>query len=226
MPPPPADEAAPDKPNASQPGVHTISDGPAPPAPPPSSQEPPQMPFVHSQAEQSQEQGVFTTDDQFMHDFLKESHTTPLAVLIISSVLALLIYGYRGFVAADSGMGLAAALTTCFGVVMFLGVSCLTSTAAGWIICKIFGEDYGSAGSLFLRFSAVAAAQFPAFALINAMVGDLLSLLFILPVVMVLSMIIAGFDVVRAFMYCVILSAVNWILIAFVLVSFATAVTV
>ena len=94
----------------------------------------------------------------------------------------------------------------------------------GWVICKIFGEDYGSVGGLFLRFSAVAAAQFPVFAVLQAVVGGLLSFLFVVPVVMVLAMIIGGFDILRAFLYCVVLNVVNWMLIIFVFASFATAV--
>ena len=39
------------------------------------------MPFIHSQAGQ-QPEGAFVSDDQFMHDFLKESHTVPMTVLI------------------------------------------------------------------------------------------------------------------------------------------------
>ncbi|MHC4763653.1 MAG: hypothetical protein ACYTF2_00965 [Planctomycetota bacterium] len=221
MPPPGADETVPEQPTAPQSGVHTITDGPAPPSPPPSSQEPPQLPFLHSQAEQPQ--GTFVSDDQFMNEFLKESHTAPAAVLIISALLGFLINGYQAFVVAEPGMGLATALGACIFVALVLGVFCLTSTAAGWIICKMFGEDYGSVGGLFLRFSAVAAAQIPVFAVIGAIVGPLLSLLFILPVVMVLAMVIGGFDLVRAFLYCVILRVVNTILMIFVFTSFATA---
>ena len=76
MPPDGADESPPAQPAAPPSGVQTISDGPAPPSPPPSSQEPPQLPFIHSQADQ-QPDGAFMSDDQFMHDFLKESHSTP-----------------------------------------------------------------------------------------------------------------------------------------------------
>jgi hypothetical protein len=222
MPPAGADETVPEQPTAPQGGVHTITDDPAPASPPPSSQEPPQLPFLHSQSDEPQ--GAFVSDDQFMNEFLKESHSTPAAVLIISAILAFLIYGYQAFMVAEPGMGLATALGACMFTAVLMGVACLTSTAAGWIICKVFGEDYGSVGGLLLRFSAVAAAQFPVFAVIDALVGGLLSLLFIVPVVMVLAMLIGGFDVVRAFLYCVILSVVNWILIAFVAVSFATAV--
>jgi TM2 domain-containing membrane protein YozV len=224
MPPPGAGEAAPEHPKAEQSGMHSITDGPAPAESPPAAEkQPPQLPFVHSQNEQ-QPEGVFLSDDQFMNDFMRESHTAPLAVLLIAAALSFIIYGYQGFMASDPGMGIAGAFGTCIVIALLMGVSCLTSTAAGWIICKLFGEDYGSAGGLLLRFSAVAAAQLPIFAVIDAMVGGLLSLLFIVPVVLVLAMVIGGFDVVRAFLYCVILSVVNWILIAFIAVSFATAV--
>ena len=223
MPPSGAGEAVSEQPPAQPSGVHTITDGPAPTGPPSAAQEPPQMPFLHSQAEP--QESVFVSDEQFLHDFLKESHTLPKAVLIISSVLTFLIWGYQGFAAAEPGMGLASALGACLLIGVVLGICCLTSTAAGWVICKIFGEDYGSAGVLFLRFSAVAAAQFPVFAVLIAVVGGLLSFLFFVPVMLVLAIVIAGLDLVRAFLYIVILNVVNWILFAFVTMSFATAVT-
>jgi hypothetical protein len=226
MPPVDAGEAVPEQPNAQppraeQPGTHTISDGP-PGGPPPASQEPPQMPFIHSQSEQPE--GTFITDDQFMHDFMKETHTVPLAVLIVSTVLSFMIWGYQGFAASEVGYGFAGVLGGCVAIGVLLGVSCMTSTAAGWIISKIFGEDYGSPGALILRFSAVAAAQFPIFAAIGAVVGGLMTLFFFLPVMLLLAMFVAGLDLIRAFVYIVILNVVNWILFAFLAVSFATAV--
>jgi hypothetical protein len=221
MPPADAGEAVPEHPQAQQPGTQTILDGPEPGGPPPASQEPPQMPFLHSQNEQPE--GAFISDDQFMHAFLKESHTVPMTVLIVSAVLSFLIYGYQGMAPADPGLGLAGALGACVAIAVLMGISCLTSTAAGWIICKIFGEDYGSPAILLLRFSAVAVAQFPIFAVIDAMVGGLLTLFFFLPVMLILAIVVAGLDVIRAFMYCAILTVVNWMLIAFIAVSFASA---
>ncbi|MHC4140524.1 MAG: hypothetical protein ACYSUF_01145, partial [Planctomycetota bacterium] len=191
---------------------------------PPSAQEPPQLPFLHSQAQQPE--GTFISDDQFMQDFLKENHTVPLTVLIVSGVLAFLFAGYQGYAASEPGMGLAGALGTCIIVALLLGVGCLASIAAGWIICKISGEDYGSPGALILRFSAVAVAQVPVFALINAVVGGfLLSYLIFLPVMFILTMVIAGLDVIRTFLFCVVLGVINMLLTMFVLASFATAVT-
>jgi hypothetical protein len=228
MPPPGAGEAIPEKPNPGQSGLHTITDkAPAPSGGPPAeAAQPPQMPFIHSQSEQPQGEGVFLTDGQFIPDFLKESHTLPKTVLIVSTVLAFLIAGYQGYAASEPGMGLAGALGTCVIVALLLGVGCLASTAAGWIICKIFGEDYGSVGVLFLRFSAVAAAQIPVFALINAVVGGfLLSYVFFLPVMFILTMVIAGLDVVRTFLFCVILGVINMLLVMFALASVATAMT-
>ena len=219
MPPVKAGEAVPE-----QPGVQTISDGPASSGPPPSAQEPPQLPFLHSKAGQ-QPEGTFISDDQFMHDFMKETHTVPLAVLIVSTVLSFLIWGYQGFVASEIGYGLAGALGGCIFIGLLLGVSCLTATAAGWIICKIFGEDYGSVGVLFLRFSAVAAAQFPVVALIYAVVGGIIPSMFLLvPVMIILAMVVAGLDVIRAFLFCAILGVINVLLFVFGVASFATAV--
>ena len=223
MPPVGAGEAVPEQPKAEPSGVHTITDGPAPTGPPPSAQEPPQMPFLHSKAEPGGE-GVFISDDQFINDFLKESHTVPKVVLIVSSLLAFLIYGYQGFATSEVGYGLAGALGACVVIAVLLGACCLTSTAAGWIICKMFGEDYGSPGALILRFSAVAAAQFPIFAAIGAVVGGLTSLFFFLPVMLLLAMFVAGLDLIRAFLYIVILNVVNLILLVFLATSFATAV--
>ena len=216
--------AVPEQPGTDQSGVHTIPGGPAPSAPPPSAQEPPQLPFMHSRAQQEPE-GTFISDDQFMHDFLKETHTVPLTVLIISTVLAFMFWGYQGYAGSEVGFGLAGALGGCGTAAVLLGITCLTSTAAGWIICKMFGEDYGSPGALILRFSAVAAAQLPIFMAIGVVVGGLMSLFFFfLPVMMVLAMFVAGLDLVRAFVYIVILNIVNWMLVAFFPASFATAV--
>jgi hypothetical protein len=222
MPPSEAGEAVPEQPRAEQPGVQTISDGPAPSGPPPSAQEPPQLPFLHSKG--GQPEGKFISDDEFMQDFLKENHTVPMTVLIVSAVLSFLIFGYQGLASAEPGMGLAGAIGACLLIAVVMGVTCLTSTAAGWIIAKMFGEDYGSPGALILRFSAVAVAQFPIFAAISTVVGGLMSLFFFLPVMLLLAMFVAGLDLIRAFVYIVILNIVNWILIAFLAASFATAV--
>jgi hypothetical protein len=224
MPPAGAGEAVPEQPNTQPSGTHTIADGPAPPAPPPSSKEPPQMPFIHSKAEPAGD-GVFLSDDEFIHDFLKESHTVPKTVLIVGGLLAFLIVGYMGYAGSEPGMGLAGALGSCIILAPLLAVCCLASTAAGWIICKIFGEDYGSVGVLFMRFSAVAVAQVPVFALVQAVVGGfLLSQIVFVPIMFILTMFIAGLDVIRAFLFCVILGVINMLLVMFALASFATAV--
>jgi hypothetical protein len=222
MPPSEAGEADPEQPRTDQSGMQTITEGPAPSGPPPPAQEPPQLPFLHSKG--GQPEGTFISDDEFMQDFLKEAHTVPMTVLIVSAVLSFLIFGYQGFATAELGMGFAGAIGSCLVIAVFMGVTCLTSTAAGWIIAKMFGEDYGSPGALILRFSAVAVAQFPIFAAISTVVGGLMSLFFFLPVMLLLAMFVAGLDVIRAFVYIVILNLVNWILIAFLAVSFATAV--
>jgi hypothetical protein len=222
MPPIEEDEAVPTQPPSGQTGTHTISDGPASSGPPQSAQEPPQLPFLHSKAQQPE--GEFISDDQFMQDFLKEDHTVPMTVLIVSGVLSFLIYGYQGMAASDPGLGFAGAIGACLIIAVLMAASCLTSTAAGWIIAKMFGEDYGSPGALILRFSAVAVAQFPIFAAIGAVVGGLMSLFFFLPVMLLLAMFVAGLDLIRAFVFIVILNVVNWILFAFIAVSFASAV--
>jgi hypothetical protein len=206
-----------------------ISAGPARTASPPAapmptiqSAQPAQVPLTDLGTQG--EQGVFVSDDQFIHEFLKESYTVPTTVLIVSSVLGLAIYGYQGYAASDLGMGLAGAIGGCVAMCVMLAIACLTSTAAGWVVCKIFGEDYGSIGGLLLRFSALAAAQMPVFAVIDALVGGLLSLLFYLPVMLALAIWVAGLDFFRALVFVAILAVVNWILIAFTLASLATAV--
>jgi len=221
MPPSGTGEAVPEQPRAEQSGMHTITEDQAPSGPPPSAQEPPQLPFLHSKA--AQPEGTFISDDEFMQDFLKETHTVPLTVLIVSAVLTFLIFGYQGLASAEPGMGLVGAIGGCLVIAVVMGITCLTSTAAGWIIAKMFGEDYGSPGALILRFSAVAVAQVPIFTAIGTVVGGLMSLFFFLPIMLVLAMFVAGLDVIRAFVYIVILNLVNWILIAFLAVSFATA---
>jgi hypothetical protein len=224
MPPPEAGDAVPEQTQAKPSGTHAIADGPAPAgAAPPAEKQPPQVPFLHSQNEQ-QPEGVFLSDDQFRNDFLRESHSAPLAVLIVSALLSYLIYGYQAFMASEPGLGLTTAFGTCIVLTLAMGIGSLASTGAGWIICKMFGEDYGSALGLLLRFSAVATAQFPVFALLDFMVGGILSLLLVVPVILVLAMVIGGFDVIRAFLYCVILGVVNWMIVMFLAASFATAV--
>jgi hypothetical protein len=182
------------------------------------------MPFTRQDGQQHEE-AVFLTDDQFMHEFLKENHTLPAAVLAISSVATFLIVGYRGFTIAEPGAGLVTALGACVAVAVMLGICCLVSTGAGWVVCKMFGEDYGSAGALFLRFGAVAVAQFPVFAAISALVGGLLSIFLFLPVMLALVVWIAGLDLIRAFLFTIIQSLVSWLLVAFVFMSLATAIS-
>jgi hypothetical protein len=216
-----ADDASAGPSRSGTTGLHTISAGPAPAAAPKQPMQPAQVPLTELGTQG--EQGVFISDDQFIHEFLKENYTVPTTVLIVSAVLGLAIYGYQGYAASEIGMGLMGAMGGCIVMCVMLAVACLTSTAAGWVVCKIFGEDYGSIGGLLLRFSAVAAAQLPVFAVINALVGGLLSLCFFLPALIVLAIWVAGLDVLRAFVYVAFLTVINWVLIAFTLASFATA---
>jgi hypothetical protein len=206
-------------------GLHVISAGPAPvaasPAPSIHSAQPAQIPLTNPGAQG--EQGFFVTDDQFIHDFLKENYTVPITVLIVSAVLGLAFNAYQGYAASDIGMGFVGAVGGCIVMCVMLVIASLTSTAAGWIVCKIFGEDYGSLGGLLLRFSAVAAAQMPVFAVINALVGGLLSLFFFVPAMLVVAIWVAGLDIIRAIVFIAILTVINWMLIAFTLASFATA---
>jgi hypothetical protein len=223
-PPSPADENVNANPDAGQTGLHTIGGGPATAeAPPPGPSQPAQMPITQGSAQQ--DQAAFITDEQFLHEFLKEDHTVPKVVLVSCVALTLAIYGYRGFALSDPGAALAAAFGSCVLAAILLCIAALTATAAGWVVSKIFGEDYGSVGVLFLRFSAVAAAQFPVFEATAALVGGFLALFLAVPIMLALVVWVAGLDLIRAVFFTVILCLVNWLLFAFVAVSIATAVS-
>ena len=119
-------------------GLHMIDAGPAVADAPAGHQrpnQPAQMPLLHNPG-QADEVG-FLTDQQFVQDYLKEDHTLPIVTLIACAGITLAIYGYKGLAAG----GVGGALGMCLLAVILLAVAALTATAAGWVVCKVFGEN-------------------------------------------------------------------------------------
>ena len=208
------------RPHAAPPaGLHTISAGPATATQtPPRPAEPSQVPLTHNTAE-GEVQGVFVSDEQFMHDYFKESHTLPTVVLIVCAGLTVAIFGAGGLI----GGGAAGAIGAVVFALFLLAGGALTATGAGWVVAKVLGEDYGSVGVLLLRFSAVASAQFPVLLGLNMAVGPILALFVAVPVMLFVTMFVAGMGIVRAFFFMCVLAIAEWMLFAFLAMSLATA---
>ncbi len=191
----------------------------APPPPAPVARDVAQVPFLHTMA-QPADSGMYATDQQHLQEIMRDRHTLPLAVLGIATVLTLGIFGARGF--ADAGP--AGAIGSCMVAGILLAAASLTSTAAGWIVAKIFGEDYGSGWALLLRFSAVAAAQFPVLETVSYVTGTLIGIVFCVPIMVIIVMLVAGLGFARALVFTVLMSLINWVLIAFSVMNLAATV--
>ena len=85
----PKGEAFGTKPNIASTGLHTIKPNPNDQRPAPTAQpaEPAQMPL--NLTRRGADQGVFTSDEQFMDEFFKENHNLPLGILLVGSVLTI-----------------------------------------------------------------------------------------------------------------------------------------
>ncbi|MFB3137851.1 MAG: hypothetical protein ACE10B_01350, partial [Phycisphaerales bacterium] len=104
-----------------------------------------------------------------------------------------------------------------------LAVSVVLSTFAAWVVTKMFGEDFRSLSGLLLRVSAVVAAQFLLFLGLTAVIGPIPAILASVPILLVLSMWLLGMNLFQAFVFAVLLKMIEWVLIAFVAFSIASA---
>jgi hypothetical protein len=157
------------------------------------------------------------SNDELIAEFLKERHTLPKIVLPVSTIAAVAIAAYWGH---RSG-----ADATSYGFIGFLAVlvSCATAIAAGWIVSKIFNEDFGAPGVLALRFSAVAAAQFPVLAGLVLVMGFFPAMLFNVPIMIGVTMFVAGVDLFRSIVFSIIVGVVNLSIASFALMGLATS---
>ncbi len=160
-------------------------------------------------------------NDVLIAEFLKEEHTLPKIVLPVCTILAIVIAAVWGYRTGGSSTA------TFYGLMSLLAVmvSSVSATAAGWIVSKIFNEDFGTAGEVALRFSAVAAAQFPVLAGLVMIVGFFPAMLFNVPIMIGVTMFVAGVDLFRSIVFSIIVGVVNFMLASFAVMSLATSVS-
>ncbi len=235
LPPPPVQPSADElgsEPEVGQTGLHTIGSIPsapggmqpipaaelAPSAAPPGDVTPP-LPLAGVVTTPTGETGVFIPEHQVFDEVMKENHTLPAAVAVLCGGLTLGIYAAQGL--AQAGPVGAIGMCVLMGVV--LAVSVVLSTFAAWVVTKLFGENFGSLGGLFLRVSAVVAAQFLLFLGLTAVIGPIPAMLESVPILVVLSVWLLGMNLFQAFVFAVILKMIEWVLVALVMFSIASA---
>jgi len=159
--------------------------------------------------------GEFMTDDQFIERYVEERNPFPSLVLGVGLALCYLLYVgfgfYQGGVAQATALGIM--------ITAMLAVACTTATGVGWLVCKIFGDDIDSVVTLFLRFSSVAAYQIAVFTGLMLTIGFFPAVIFSAPAMVVIVVYLGGLDMLRAIVFTVVLSLVNFALISFFAVS-------
>ena len=228
---PSADELV-SKPEVGQTGLHTIGSIPSAPSGMPSipaaevaqtaapvANVTPPLPLAGVVTTATGETGVFISEQQILDEVMKENHTLPVAVAVLCGGLTLVIYAAQGL--AQAGPVGAIGMGVLMGVV--LAVSVVLSTFAAWVVSKMFGEDFGSLSGLLLRVSAVVAAQFLLFLGLTAVIGPILAILASVPILLALSVWLLGMNLFQAFVFAVLLKMIEWVLIAFVAFSIASA---
>ena len=193
--------------------------GPAvacPPAPP-RSDEPAQVPLNLG----GEENGKFMTDSEFMESYLDDRNPLPAIVLGIGIVMCYSIFGGFGYWAS----GTPGAISMSIMLSVMLAVACATSAAAGWLVCKVFGDDIGSVATHFLRFSSVAAFQIAVFSGLVFLMGLLPAIVISTPVMVGIVVFVGGMDIFRAIVFTVLLTIVNIMLASFFMMS-AIATTI
>ncbi len=209
---PPAKSAAAGGP-APAPGGPAVACAPAPP-----SDEPAQVPLNLGPGA---ENGEFMTDAQFMENYLDDRNPLPAIVLGIGIVMCYSIFGGFGFWAS----GAAGAISMSIMLSVMLGVACVTSAAAGWLVCKVFGDDIGGVATHFLRFSSVAAFQIAIFSGLVLLMGFLPAVVISTPLLVGVVVFVGGMDMFRAIVFSVLLTIVNIMLASFFMMSaIATAI--
>ena len=187
-------------------------------ADPEQSNEPAQVPLHLSDAKA---EGVFMTDSEFMETYLDERNPLPGIVLGIGLAMCYAIYGGFGFWAS----GAPGAVSMSIMLSIMLAVACATSAAAGWLVCKVFGDDIGGVATHFLRFSAVAAFQIAIFSGLVLLMGFLPAVVISTPVLVGVVVFVGGMDMFRAIVFSVLLTIVNIMLASFFMMS-AIATTI
>jgi len=167
------------------------------------------------------EAGEFMTDSQFMESYLDDRNPLPAVVLGIGIVMCYSIFG--GFGYWTSGAGGAISMSIMLSVM--LAVACATSAAAGWLVCKVFGDDIGSVATHFLRFSSVAAFQIAVFSSLVLLMDFLPAIVISTPVMVGIVVFVGGMDMFRAIVFSVLLTIVNIMLASFFMMS-AIATTI
>ncbi len=155
--------------------------------------------------------GEFMTEDQFIEQYVEERNPFPSIVLGIGLALCYIIYAGFGFYQG----GAAEAIAMGIMVSVMLAVACTMATGVGWLVCKIFGDDIDSVITLFLRFSSVAAFQIAVFTGLMLAVGFFPALVFSAPLMVVIVVYVGGMDMLRAIVFTVVLSLVNFALVSF-----------
>jgi len=192
-----------------------VSDAPPPPT---RSNEPAQVPLHLGNGK---EDGEFMTDSEFMESYLDDRNPLPGIVLAIGIILCYSIFGGFGFWAS----GAAGAISMSIMLSVMLGVACATSAAAGWLVCKVFGDDIGGVATHFLRFSSVAAFQIAIFSGLVLLMGVLPAVVISTPVLVGVVVFVGGMDMFRAIVFSVLLTIVNIMLASFFMMS-AIATTI
>ena len=177
--------------------------------------QPAQKPLIHP----PNDEPVFMSDSEYLDDFLKDNYTIPLAVLGISTAISFIIYGYRGFMAG----GPIGVIGACIAIGIAIAIGALCATAAGWIVAKIFSDDCGSAGSLIIRYSAIAAAAIPVFEALGSILGFFPAVIFSYPIMLGVTIFVAGLDLFRAIVFNVMLTIVYLMMFSFFLMSLAAS---
>jgi hypothetical protein len=160
--------------------------------------------------------------DVLIGEFLKEHHTLPKVVLPVCTILAIVIAAVWGYRSGGTSSA------TLYGIIALLAVmvSSASATAAGWIVSMIFNEDFGTFGEVALRFSAVAAAQFPVLAGLVMIAGFFPAMLFNVPIMIGVTIVVAGVDLFRSIVFSIIVGVVNFMLASFAVMSLSASVPV
>lgn len=216
---------SPEGPQAAASASSDAAPGAAPAAYPGRESQPAQMPLLHSVGDGARDTG-FVSDEQFMQEFMKEDLSTPLGALALGIAGSLVVFGAMGAMTeVEEGVraGLAGAIGTCMVAGILLVIMTVISIAAGWVVCKLFGEDYGTAGALFLRFSAVAAVQVALYGMCLALVGPFGAFFISIPFMFGVVMWLAGFDFMKALVFNAVSNLLFWIMVGFFMMSAAAA---
>ncbi len=197
--------------------MQQVNAGPAVAEPPPvRGDKPVQVPLNYGTEKDA---GEFMTDADFMASYLDERNPLPGIVLVVGVTLCYLIYAGFGFYAGGAHSAIALSIM----LSVMLSVACATATAVGWVVCKIFGDDIGSAGTLFLRFSSVASFQIAVFSGLMLAMGFFPAAIISVPFLLAIVVYIGGLDMLRAIVFSVILSLLNFMLLSFFAVGAITA---